>query len=124
MAVAQRPLRVGELIEACIWKLEVGGQVYEDQRLSPEQIVSLLRHLVVVHEYADLTPTTAFYDDRLVFAHFSVMEYLTTPEYMAPDLRPSFAIDLKRDIMKALTVQMLVKVVATAAFSAYNPFSN
>ena len=72
--------------------------------LSSVEIVILLRHLVVLENPRDrtaagLTSTAACNEDNednedeLVFAHFSVMEYLTTPEYMASELRPTFAID-------------------------------
>jgi hypothetical protein len=129
IALARQPPEVGLLIEACTAKLDGDDQGREESRLSPAELLVLLRHLVVLDTSkswiaAGLTSTAFCREERLFFAHFSVMEYLTTPEYMAPDLRPSFAIDLKRGIMTALTVQLLVKVVATAAFSAYNPFSN
>jgi len=100
IAVAARPLLVEELIEACSVTLDDGGQVREESRLMPAQIVLLLRHLVVLgkrlDEYAtDSSSNEACGRDELVFAHFSVMEYLTTPEYMAPEIRASFAIELK-----------------------------
>jgi hypothetical protein len=80
-------------------KLEAGGQVCEESRLSPEQMVSLLRHLAVLEKNgtaSDLAPTVPCKKDCLVFAHFSVREYLTTPGYMASAIRPSFAIELKQ----------------------------
>jgi hypothetical protein len=99
IAVAQQPLLVEELIEACTVKLEAGGQVCEESRLSPEQMVSLLRHLAVLEKNGtanDLASTVPCKKDCLVFAHFSVREYLTTSGYMASAIRPSFAMELKQ----------------------------
>jgi len=95
IAVAQQPLMIAELIEACMVNLEAGGRVRKDQRLSPAEIVLLLRHLVVL-EKDYTTSTVACGTDFLVFAHFSVQEYLTTPTYMAPAIRPSFAVNMKQ----------------------------
>lgn len=99
IAVAQQPLRIEQLIEACTVKLEAGGQVCKNLRLSPEQIVLLLRHLVVPEKNgnaSDIASAGAFRKDYLVFAHFSVREYLTTPGNMAPTINPMFAIELKQ----------------------------
>lgn len=101
IAVAQQPLLVEELIEACTVKLEGGGQVREDLWLSPAQIALLLRHLVVLEKdpnetATELTSTAACNKDSVVFAHFSVKEYLTDPEKMAPDIRSKFGVDLKQ----------------------------
>jgi hypothetical protein len=98
IAVAQQPLLVEELIEACTVKLEAGGQVCEGSRLSPAQIVMLLRHLVVLEKTGDetdegLASTAACNKDSIVFAHFSVREYLATPKHMSPAIRPIFAIE-------------------------------
>lgn len=99
IAVAQQPLRIEQLIEACTVKLEAGGQVCKNLRLSPEQIVLLLRHLVVPEKNgnaSDIASAGGFRKDYLVFAHFSVREYLTTPGNMAPTINPMFAIELKQ----------------------------
>jgi len=99
IAVAQQPLLVEELIEACTVKREAGGQVCEEPRLSPADIMLLLRHLVVLEKNGtatDLTPTAACNKDYIGFAHASVRDYLTTPECMAPALRQSFTIDLQQ----------------------------
>jgi hypothetical protein len=99
--VAQQPLLVEELIEACTVKLEAGGQVCEGSRLSPAQIVMLLRHLVVLEKTGDetdegLASTAACNKDSIVFAHFSVREYLATPKHMSPAIRPIFAIEFRQ----------------------------
>jgi hypothetical protein len=101
IAVAHRPLLIEELIEACTVRLEAVGQVCEEPRLSPAKIIMLLRHLVVLEKSRDgtttsLTSTAACKKDSLVFAHFSVREYLTTPRYMEPKISPFFAIELKQ----------------------------
>jgi hypothetical protein len=101
LAVAQQPLLVEQLIEACTVRTESGGQVREELRLSPAKIVLLLRHLVVLEKNGGETDegpasTVACNKDLVVFAHFSVKEYLTIPEYMAPDIRSKFTIDPKR----------------------------
>jgi hypothetical protein len=99
IAAAQQPLLVEELIEACTVRLEAGGQVHEGLRLSPADIVLLLRHLVTVEKAetaTDLPSTAVSIKDRLVFAHFSVGEYLTTAQCISPKLRQGFAIDLEQ----------------------------
>jgi hypothetical protein len=81
MMAAQQPLLVEELIEACTVRLDTGGQVHEGLRLSPADIVLLLRHLVAVEKAetaTDLTSTAVSTKDYLVFAHFSVREHLIT----------------------------------------------
>lgn len=99
IAAAKQPLLVEELIEACTVRLEAGGQVHKGLRLSPAAIVLLLRHLVTVEKAetaTDLMSTAESTKDYLGFAHFSVREYLTTAQYIAPTLRQSFAIDLEQ----------------------------
>jgi hypothetical protein len=99
IAVAQQPLRVEQLIEACTVKLEAGGRICEDLRLSPAEIVMLLRHLAALEKNVaadDFASTASCKKDYLVFAHFSVREYLTTPRYMASAIRLSFAVELKQ----------------------------
>jgi hypothetical protein len=99
LAAAQQPLLVEELIEACTVRLERGGQIYEGLRLSPADIVLLLRHLVTVEKAETptaLTSTVVSAKDYLVFVHSSVREYLTTAQYITPTLRQGFAIDLEQ----------------------------
>jgi hypothetical protein len=99
LAAAQQPLLVEELIEACTVRLEAGGQVYEGLRLSPADVVLLLRHLVTVEKAetaTDLTSTVVSAKDYLVFVHSSVREYLTTAQCITPTLRQGFAIDLEQ----------------------------
>ena len=72
----------------------------------------LLRHLVVLEKDEDetdagRTSTSFSNEERLVFAQFSVKGYLTTPEYMASDLRPSFAVDMRRILLNRAYIEQL-----------------
>jgi hypothetical protein len=113
-------------------EVDVHWWVRRPPGLSSVETVVLLRHLVVFENprnrtAAGLTSTAACNEDnegRLVFAHFSVMEYLTTPEYMASELRPTFAIGRVNTLTKAGSIVFyhLFGVMGMAAWREYNPF--
>lgn len=98
IATVHTPLRVAELIEACIIDVAGASTIDEDQRLRPFEMGLLLRHLVVFDKATETAvgaSSTISEQDYIVFAHFSVKEYLTAPTYMAAEIRPVFALNLE-----------------------------
>lgn len=97
LVAAYHLLTVEELIEACAVRLHDDGPRL-GRRLKPAQLAALLRYFVVFRKHGtskQLAPHEVSMNDHIVFAHFSVKEYLLHPAEMAADLQPSFSLELK-----------------------------
>lgn len=126
LTFSQQPLLMEELIEACTISLGGGGQLIEEHRLSPKQMLTLLPNLIsmestgidVSHEHGERdTDATSI----VAFAHFSVKEYLLGG--MATSLQTRFDLgsNLSHGYLARSCVAYLVNTNTAELRTAYFP---